>query len=290
VFTLRTLTDARAIKAYAQSVPTAVVIGGGLLGLETARALRIAGLEVTVVEFFPYLLPRQLDAEGAKVLQSLLEAQGLKIITSGVTEAVAGKDHAVCVVLRDRREILGEMVIFSTGIRSEVTLAQMAGLDVNRGIIVDGQLQTSADDVFAAGDAAEFDGQVYGIIPAAIEQARAAAANMVAPGSNTYAGTVPATTLKIAGAELTSLGESTVEDKVTHLRHTDLEAGRYRKFVLRDGRIVGAILLNDRKRVQPVTQLIERNVDVSDDAGRLLDDDFDLKSLLQTAAQRSSNV
>jgi nitrite reductase (NADH) large subunit len=283
VFTLRTLKDARAIKAYAQSVPTAVIVGGGLLGLETARALRTAGLEVTVVEFFPYLLPRQLDAEGAGVLQSLLEAQGLKIITSGVTEAVAGKHHAVCVVLRDRREILGEMVIFSTGIRSEVTLAQMAGLDVNHGVIVDGQLQTSADDVFAAGDVAEFDGQVYGIIPAAIEQARAAAVNMVAPGSSTYAGTMPATTLKVAGAELTSLGESTVEDKVTHLRHIDLEAGRYRKFVLRDGRIVGAILLNDRKRVQSVTQLIERSVDVSDDAGRLLDDDFDFQSLLPIA-------
>jgi NAD(P)H-nitrite reductase large subunit len=207
-----------------------------------------------------------------------------------VAEAVAGKERAVCVVLRDRGEILGEMVIFSTGIRSEVTLAEMAGLDVNRGIIVDGQLRTSADDVFAAGDAAEFDGQVYGIIPAAIEQARAAAANMVAPGSSTYAGTVPATTLKIAGAELTSLGESTVEENVTHLRHIDLEAGLYRKFVLRDGRIVGAILLNDRKRVQPVTQLIERNVNVSDHAGRLLDDDFDLRSLLRTAAQRSSNV
>jgi nitrite reductase (NADH) large subunit len=284
VFTLRTLEDARAIKAYAQNVSTAVVIGGGLLGLETARALRTAGLEVTVIEFFPYLLPRQLDAEGARVLQSLLEAQGLNIITGGATEAIAGQDRAACVVLRDRREILGEMVIFSTGIRSEVTLARMAGLDVNRGTIVDEQLQTSANDVFAAGDAAEFNGQVYGIIPAAIEQARAAAANMIASGSRSYAGTLPATTLKIAGAELTSLGESTVEDdEVTSLRHVDLEAGRYRKFVLRNGRIVGTILLNDKERVRPITQLIESNVDVSDNVGNLLDDDFDLKSLLQTA-------
>ena len=284
VFTLRTLEDARAIKTFAQSVSTAVVIGGGLLGLETARALRTAGLEVTVVEFFPYLLPRQLDADGAQVLQFLLEAQGLKIITGGATEAIAGKDRAACVVLRDRREILGEMVIFSTGIRSEVTLAQMAGLNVDRGTVVDDQLQTSANDVFAAGDAAQFDGQVYGIIPAAIEQARVAAANMVAPGSSTYAGTLPATTLKIAGAELTSLGESIIEDGgVTPLRHIDIEAGHYRKFVLRDGRIVGAILLNDRERVWPITQLIESNVDVSDNVGDLLDDDFNLKSLLQTA-------
>jgi nitrite reductase (NADH) large subunit len=281
VFTLRTLEDARTIKTYAQNVSTAVVIGGGLLGLETARALRTAGLEVTVIEFLPRLLPRQLDAEGAQVLQSLLEAQGLKIITGGVTEAVAGQDRAACVVLRDSREVLGEMVIFSTGIRSEVTLAQMAELNVDHGIVVDDQLHTSADDVFAAGDAAQFDGHVYGIIPAAIEQARVAAANMVTPGRRFYAGTLPATTLKIAGAELTSLGESTVEDsEVTPLRYIDIEAGHYRKYVLRDGRIVGAILLNDKERVRPITQLVERNVDVSDHAGDLLDDDFDLRSLL----------
>ena len=103
----------------------------------------------------------------------------------------------------------------------------------------------------------------------------------VAPGSATYTGTVPATTLKVAGAELTSLGESVVEaDEYTQLRHTDPAAGHYRKFVLRDGRIVGAILLNDAARVRPITQLIEREVDVSTHAGRLLDDDFDLKSLL----------
>jgi len=291
VFTLRTLDDAQAIKAYAtpSSPPRAggkrggaVVIGGGLLGLETARALRTAGLDVMVVEFFPHLLPRQLDAEGAEVMQSLLEAQGLRIITGGTTEAILGDERAVGIRLKDGRVMPGELVLFSTGIRSEVALAQVAGLEVNRGIVVDEQLQTSAQDVFAAGDAAEFEGRVYGIIPAAIEQARAAAANMVAPGSVTYTGTLPATTLKVAGVELTSLGESVVEaDEYTQLRHVDLAAGHYRKLVLREGRIVGAILLNDKKRVQPITQLIERGVDVSTYADRLLDDDFDLKSPLR---------
>ena len=133
-----------------------------------------------------------------------------------------------------------------------------------------------------AGDAAEFEGQVYGIIPPAIEQARIAAANMVTPGSRAYAGTLPATTLKVAGAELTSLGECIVDtDEYVQLRHTDLSVGHYRKFVLRDGRLVGAILLNDEERVRPVVQLIERGADVSAHTDRLLDDDFDLKSLLQ---------
>jgi len=286
VFTLRTLEDALAIKAYAQTVSTAIVIGGGLLGLETARALHTAGLDVTVVEFFPYLLPRQLDPEGAEVLQALLEAQGVQVITDAATEAILGDVYADCIRLKDSRIVEGEMVLFSTGIRSEVELAQAAGLDVNRGIVVDEHLRARrgngqpTEDVFAAGDAAEFEGRVYGIIPPSIEQARVAAANMVTPGSATYDGTLPSTTLKVAGAELTSLGESVVEDGATELRHVDRAAGHYRKLVLRDGRLVGAILLNDKQRVRPITQLIDRGVDVSEHAKRLLDDDFDLKSLL----------
>ncbi|HEY72826.1 MAG TPA: NAD(P)/FAD-dependent oxidoreductase [Thermoflexia bacterium] len=282
VFTLRTMEDALAIKAYAQKVSTAVVVGGGLLGLETARALHAADLDVTVVEFSSHLLPRQLDAEGAEVLRSLLEAQGLRIITGGATEAITGDERADGVRLKDGREVPGELVLFSTGIRSEVTLAQEAGLEVNRGVVVDGHLRTSAADVFAAGDAAEFAGRVYGIIPAAIEQARVAAANMVELGSSTYTGTLASTTLKIAGAELASLGESTVEGGAyTQLRRADVAAGHYRKFVLREGRIVGAILLNDKERARPVTRLIERGVDVSAYADCLLDDDFDLRTLLR---------
>ncbi|MBN1814403.1 MAG: NAD(P)/FAD-dependent oxidoreductase [Anaerolineae bacterium] len=281
VFTLRTLDDALAIKAYAREVDTAVVIGGGLLGLETARALHTAGLEVTVAEFFPYLLPRQLDEEGAQVLQSLLEAQGLYVVTGATTTAILGVPCADCIQLQSGAKITGDLVLFSTGIRSEVTLAKQVGLEVNRGVIVDGHLQTSVDDVFAAGDAAEFEGVVYGIIPPAIEQARVAAANMVTPGSATYTGTLPTTTLKVAGAELTTLGEAVVEgEEYTQLRHTDAASGHYRKIVLRGGRIVGAILLNDRERTQSLRQLVGQGADVSAYADHLLDDDFDLKSLI----------
>ena len=281
VFALRSLDDALAIKAYARGIDTAIVVGGGLLGLEAARALHTAGLDVTVVEFFPYLLPRQLDEEGAQVLEALLKAQGLHVVTSATTTAILGVPCADCIQLQSGKKVTGDMVLFSTGVRSDTTLAKEAGLEVNRGIVVDGHLQTSAEDVYAAGDVAEFEGQVYGIIPPAIEQARVAAANMVEPGSVTYSGTMPATTLKVAGAELTTLGEAVVEgEEYTELRRADAALGRYRKVVLHDGRIVGAILLNDKERTQPVRQLIERGVDVSAHADQLLNDDFDFRSLL----------
>ena len=280
VFALRSLDDALAIKAYAQKSSTAIVVGGGLLGLETARALHTAGLDVTVVEFFPYLLPRQLDEEGAQVLEALLKAQGLRVVTGATTTAILGVPCADCIQLQSGAKVTGDMVLFSTGVRSDVTLAKEAGLEVNRGVIVDGHLQTSAEDVYAAGDVAEFEGKVYGIIPPAIEQARVAAANMVEPESVTYNGTMPSTTLKVAGAELTTLGEALAEgEEYTQLRRADAASGHYRKIVLRDGRIVGAILLNDKERTQPVRRLIERDVDVSAYADQLLNDDFDLKSL-----------
>jgi nitrite reductase (NADH) large subunit len=281
VFALRSLDDALAIKAYARGIDTAIVVGGGLLGLETARALHTAGLDVTVVEFFPYLLPRQLDEEGAQVLEALLKAQGLRVVTSATTTAILGMPCADCIQLQSGTKVTGDMVLFSTGVRSDVTLAKEAGLAVNRGVVVDGHLQTSTENIYAAGDVAEFDGKVYGIIPPAIEQARVAAANMVAPGSATYNGTMPSTTLKVAGAELTTLGEALAEgEEYTQLRRADAALGHYRKIVLRDGRIVGAILLNDKERTQPIRQLIERGVDASAYADQLLNDDFDLKSLL----------
>ncbi len=279
-FTLRTLDDARAIRAFATSVRRAVVIGGGLLGLEAARALGALGLEVTVLEFAPHLMPRQLDREGAAVLDQILRRAGIHILTGVVTEAVLGDGAVSGVRLKDGREVPAELVLCSTGIRSETTLARQAGLTVQRGVVVDEHLETSAEDIYAAGDVAEAGGVVYGIVPAAIEQARVAAANMVKPGSATYHGTLTATTLKVVGAELTSLGECVVEDEgLLQLRRADVEAGRYRKLAIREGRIVGAILLNDRERTLPIRRLIEQGTDVSAWVDRLLDDDFDLATL-----------
>ena len=281
IFTLRSIEDAISIKEYSQGVATAAIIGGGLLGIETARALTSLNINVSVIEFMPHLLPLQLDAEGAHALQSLLESMGLSILIGAATEAILGDEFPTGVRIKDGREVDTELVIISTGIRPRIELAREAGLDVNRGVVVDQQMRTSAADIYAAGDVAEFEGTIYGIIPAALDQARVAAANMVASGNATYNGTVLSTTLKVAGAELTSMGEYLVEgDEYTQLRHTDEATGTYRKVVLRDGRIVGAILLNDKSRVAPISQLIKRGTDVSTHTNILLNDDFELKSLL----------
>jgi len=282
VFTLRTLDDARAMKAYAADTRSVVVIGCGLLGLETARALLSLGLDVRMLESESRLLPRQLDGEGAQVLQARLEAIGLHFLTDAQTETILGNGRVTGVRLRDGRVVEGEMVLISTGIRSRVELAREAGLEVNRGLIVDEQLRTSAADVYAAGDVAEFEEIVYGIIPAAIEQAQVAAANMVSEGSATYSGTVPATTLKIVGIDLTSLGDATAAgDEFDILRQTDPAAGVYRRLTLRDGKIIGAILLGDTQNIRPLKQLIATGRDVSAYNDRLLDENLDLKALAQ---------
>jgi nitrite reductase (NADH) large subunit len=282
VFTLRTLEDALAIKEYAADVSHAVMIGGGLLGLETARALHDGGLVVHVIEIADYLLPRQIDREGAQVLRAILEAQGLELTTGAIVESILGDARAEGVLTKDGRDFEGELILFSAGIRCRARLAEEGGLEVNRGVVVDEQMRTSAEDVFAAGDVAEFEGKIYGNIPPSMEQANVAAANMIELGSEIYAGTLPTTTLEVAGARVTSLGEYNPDDAEEFRveRHAEPGRGLYRKFVLDEGHVVGAILINDPQRAAMARLLIDRRVDVSEYADRLVHDDFDLKSLL----------
>jgi NAD(P)H-nitrite reductase large subunit len=217
------------------------------------------------------------------VLTRRLEDMGMRIQIGTQTKTILGKNgRATGIRFGSGGEVKGGLIVLSTGIRSQIGLGQDAGLETNRGIVVDEQLRTSAPDVYAAGDVAEFQGRVYGIIPAAIEQARAAAANMVAEGTVTYTGTVPSTTLKIVGIELTCLGESTAEeDEYTIVRHIDQEKGIYRKLALAEGRIVGAILLGDTKDARPIQQLIAAGQEVADYGERLVNGSVDLQTLAQ---------
>ena len=284
-FSLRTLDDARAIKAYAEQTSRVLIVGGGLLGLETARALVGPNRQVTVLEIVPHLLPRQLDAPGAAILAHRLEEMGLRIRIGAQTQTILGNGRVTGIQFADGSQAEGDLVVLSTGIRSRTELARAAGLEVNRGIVVDGHLCTSEQDVYAAGDAAEFGGRVYGIIPAAIEQARAAAANMVTQNAVTYTGTVPSTTLKIVGIDLTCLGESMVDGpQFTILRYSDPMASVYKRLTVRDDKIVGAILLGDTSDVRPIQQLIVGERIVAGYGDRLLDGSLDLKALAQGQA------
>lgn len=284
VFTLRTIANALEIQAFARTIEQAVVIGGGLLGLEAARAVSVLGPKVTVVEFFERLLPRQLDVEGAQVLQRKMERFGLQIVTGAATEEILGDGAVRGIRLKDGREIPGQMVIISAGIRPNTELAAAAGIQVNRGVVVDSAMRTSAEHIWAAGDVAEFEGRVWGIVTAATEQARVAAANMAAPAGETpatYVDIIPSNTLKVVGIDLTSIGLVNPEgDGYEEIRRKEEEAGRYEKLVLKDGRIVGAIILGNKEKVWPLTELITRGVNISVYKDVILDDQFDLNSLL----------
>jgi nitrite reductase (NADH) large subunit len=281
VFVLRTLKDAAAIRMQASRSRRAVVVGGGLLGLETAHALCALKLDVKVVEIAPHLLPRQLDREGAQFLQTRLESMGLTFITGARTAAVTEESAATGIRLEDGREVPGELILFSAGIVPRVDLARDAGIDVKKGIVVDPSMRTSAADIFAAGDAAEFDGRVYGLIVPAIEQARVASQAMAGAEHTPYPGTLLSTTLKVLGMDLTSLGEATAEDAALMVRRAlNEKAGTYKKIVVRDGVVVGAILLNDTVNVPLLKQLIASKRDVSQVVDQLLDETFDLKAFV----------
>jgi nitrite reductase (NADH) large subunit len=245
VFCLRTLDDAIAIKKYAAQCRQAVVIGGGLLGLETAKGLRDLGLEVTALEASTHLCPRQLDVEGASIFQTLIERLGIEVGLEADAEEVIGQDKVEGVVVRDGRTYPADMLVVAAGIRCNIALAAHAGAKIEGCVDVDEHMATNMPDIYSAGDAAGYQGRTWGIIPIARAQALVAAANM-AGERIAYQEPPPSTTLKIAGIALTSIGSAIpVGDGYFDIRVDDAESGAYRKLVLHEGRLVGAIVIGD---------------------------------------------
>jgi NAD(P)H-nitrite reductase large subunit len=219
------------------------VAGGGLLGLEAAYAIRKLGPQVTVLERGSGLLSRQLDARAAELLREYLEGLGLHIHVGAETaslEATAGR--VTSVKLRDGHDLPADVFLVAAGISPLVKLAQEAGLEVRRGVVVDDQLRTSDPDVFAVGDLAEHRGRISGLWPAAVEQGEVAAEN-AAGGSRSYEGTVPVTMLKVVGVDLLSIGRFEGQEGDVVVALEDPEEHSYRKLVISDGKIAGAILI-----------------------------------------------
>lgn len=243
VFTMRTAADVERIRTWAEGRRRAVVLGGGWLGLEAAYALRHFLAEVVVLDRGPWPLHRQLDQDAGEVLASLLKEKGLEVRGKTEATAIRGAGEVQEVLLSSGEALPADLVLIAMGVRPRVAIAKDAGLSVNRGVVVNDFLETSAPGIYAAGDVAEWQGQVYGIVPAAREQGFVVAQNMVEPGSTRYDGTRPAQRLKVAGVELLVLGET--QPKGGPLREKKLrDKGRYLKLVLdEERRLRGAIAL-----------------------------------------------
>jgi len=267
VFTLRSFQDARDIMDWAKNIQDVVMIGGGLLGLEAGNALRKLGKKIRVVEFFPRLLPRQLDIPGAERLQAIMEGMGFSFRLGAKTQEITGDGGVKGVVLEGGETLPAEMVIISAGVRPNLDLAKALELDHDKGIKVDERMRTNQPDVFAAGDVAEFKGIPYGIWPAAMEQGKVAG-RVMAGEEAVYKGTVMANTLKVVGIDLASAGEIDVDNKFEAKTITDDE--HYKKVVIHNNQIIGCIMLGDTKGFNKITRMMAEKQDVSGIREKLL--------------------
>jgi len=266
IFTIREYGDADALRRYLQSgIRRLVVVGGGLLGLEAAFHLRSPALDgLTVIEQAERLLARQLDATGAGMLKRLVQKWPCEVLTGTSISEFQGGARVEGVRLADGRELAAQTVLISAGIRPRIELAREAGLAVNRGVVVDERLRTSDPDIYASGDLAEFQGVVWGIIPAALDHAPVVAHNLLGAGEErAYRQTIPQNTLKVAGIELTSMGEVNLLDGpgFEEVRRLDEAGERYEKWVFRDGTLTGCILLGSKANLAFARRSVGSRVD-----------------------------
>jgi nitrite reductase (NADH) large subunit len=244
VHTFRDSRDVDLLLTLAAQKKRVVVVGGGLLGLEAAYGLAKAGAPVTLIHLMDRLMERQLDAPAAELLKSLVERKGIKVLLNADTAHIHGETSVKGVELADGRRIDAEAVILAAGIRPNVALARDAGITVNRGVVVDDHLQTAAPDIFALGECAEHRGICYGLVEPAYEQARVLARHL-AGGAASYAGSVVSTNLKVSGVSVFSAGDFMGADGSEAIVLNDFRRGTYKKLVISNGRLAGAVLVGD---------------------------------------------
>ncbi len=274
VFVFRTLEDCAAIAARAKRATRAIVVGGGLLGLEAARGLLQHGLHVDVVHGMAHLMDVQLDPTGGAVLRRSVEALGVGVHLGSFASRVTGSRSVTGVGLADGRMVPGDLVVLACGVRPQVALARTAGLDVDRGVVVDDQLRTSDPAVFAIGECAQHQGEVYGLVAPAWEQA-SVVAQVLTGRDGTYSGSRVVARLKAMDLEVAAMGDTTpglddVGGGQEVLVWADPARHVYKKLVLRDGVLVGALLVGDLSTAGPVTQAFDRGTPVPLDRTALL--------------------
>lgn len=246
-YTFRDMNDAQKLVARRTRSRTTVVLGGGLLGIEAARAMQRSNTEVILVEHGRHLMMNQLDDEAAECLREKLLSMGIKVVLGNGVVEVLGDESVDAIKLRNGREIICDTVVVATGIRPNTNLAKEAGLRVRRGIDVNDQMQCNYSNVFAIGECAEHRGQVYGLVAPGYEQA-AVAAHTILGGESQYNGSIAATQLKVMGLPVFSMGAVTEEmmrPNYDQVIYENPSKGIYRKLVLKNRQLVGAVALGD---------------------------------------------
>jgi nitrite reductase (NADH) large subunit len=264
VLSYRDLDDVNAMLLAAQSRAKAVVIGGGLLGLEAAAGLAARDMDVTVLHLMPTLMERQLDPAAGYMLQREIEQRGIKVVTKASTKAILGERRVEGVELADGRVIPATLVIMAAGIRPNAWLAKEAGIDTGRGILVDDGMRTSDPDVFALGECAEVGGHVYGLVAPLYEMARVTAAHLTGDATARFVHNDTPTKLKVTGIDLFSLGDFADGDDRQEIVLRDATAGVYKRLVLQDNRIIGTVLYGETADGAWFNDLKKRQVDISD--------------------------
>lgn len=258
VMVFRDHADAMKLKTLARPGARAVVIGGGLLGLEAAYGLALLGCETTVVHLMDRLMERQLDAQGAATLRRALEAKGVRFRLGAQSRRIVGETQVEGLKFADGEILPCDMLVMACGVRPNVALGREAGLAVGRGIVVNDGLSTSDPAVSALGECAEHRGVVYGLVAPAYEQARVLAARLAGDDGAAYAGSLLSTNLKVSGVAVFSAGAIDAEAGDDAVLLSDPGHGCYRKLIVRDDRLKGAILVGEASDALWYLDLIAR--------------------------------
>ena len=276
VFVFRTLDDCREIAEYAKGCRgRAAIIGGGLLGLEAARGLQNYGVQVDVIHRGHHLMNQQLDPQAGAILKSTMEGMNIGVLLGKNTTAVLGEDRVSGIRFADGSVLSCDMVVMAAGIKPNVEIASRCGLQVQRAIVVDNQLRSVTDpDIYVVGECAQHRGHVYGLVAPLWEQAKVLADHITGQDTNAaYHGSKVATKLKVMGVEMAAMGiTEPVEERDEIVQFTEPKKGQYKKLIIRDGRLVGGILLGDISKAAYLMQAFDRGTPLPEERLSLLFD------------------
>ena len=259
----RNIEDCEYMIESSKDYKKAVVIGGGLLGLEAARGLLNLGMEVKVVHLTPYLMEKQLDPVGSKMLQQELEAQGMEFLMEKDTEEILGDDHVTGIRFKDGTEVETDLVVMAVGVRANIDVAKDSGIEVNRAIVVNDFLETSVPNIYAVGECAEHRGNVYGLVAPLYEQGKVLAEFLAGKMPQPYEGSIVGTGLKVSGVDLYSAGTIMDDPSMKAIKvHNEFD-GVYKKVLIRDNKVAGVVLFGDTADSTRLFGMMRKNEDVS---------------------------